>query len=292
MIDEKKIFQYCIDINEAVWENRITKKDIDDWIKNFHPQPQIDVKKLALDLLMGFIYYNESEIMFLCKHAFSEYKRQKIKEELKKGLSIRQAEQIFEDSINQTKFIGKTGDSSGALAYYFRKINGLPLKNFINSITEIEPDTHTLIMVDDFVGTGDTVIAYNNSLKTQGVFKNHKDLQVYYISLIVTDDGLKNIQHYDPTFKIIYSEFLSLDYKVFSENTIVLPDYSPEIRIQAKNVCEKIGEFLEGEDNALGYKNSEILIGLHHNIPNNTLPIIWSDNKNWFPIFPRQKKKY
>jgi hypothetical protein len=292
MIDEEKFFRYCSDINESIWENSISKQDIEDWIKNFKPQERVDVRKLAFDLLMGFIYYNESEINFLCKHAFSEYKRQKMKEGIKKGQSIKEAENIFYDSINHTKFIGKTGDSSGYFAYLFRQINGLPLENFINSIEEIHTDTNILIMVDDFIGTGDTVLNFNKILTQNGIFEKYPKIQVYYLSLIVTEDGLKSIQASNPKCKLIYSELLSQDYKVFSENTKVLPDYTENDRKQAKIVCKKIGEFLEGELYELGYKNSELLIGLHHNIPDNTLPIIWSDSKDWVPIFSRKKKIY
>jgi len=292
MIEEEKIFQYFSDINETIWENSISKQDIEDWIKNFKPQKLINVRKLALDLLMGFIYYNEDEIHFLCKHAFSEYKRQKIKEEIKKGLSIKDAEILFHDSVSQIKFIGKNGDSSGYFSYLFRQINGLPLENFISSIEEIRSDTSTLIIVDDFIGTGDTVINFNNSLEKSGVFKKNPKIQVYYLSLIVTESGLTKIQSSNPKCKLIYSELLSQDYKAFSEKSSVLPDYQMEERKHAKIVCKKIGEFLEGEMYSLGYKNSELLIGLHHNIPNNTLPIIWSEKKEWVPIFRRKKKIY
>jgi hypothetical protein len=258
MVDEERFFQYCNEINDAIWENRISKQDIEDWLRNFKSQPRIDVRKLAIDLLLGFIYYNEAEIKFLCKHAFSEYKRQRIKEKILTGQSIKAAEQSFRQSIQRTKFTGKAGDSSGYFCYYFRQFNGLPQESFINSIGEIQPDTDTLIIIDDFIGTGDSVITNQKMLKDNGLFKQFSKIQVYYISLIVTEAGLQLIQSSDPSCNLIYSELLSQDYKVFSHNTKILPDYSEENRNQAQIVCKEIGKFLEGEDNALGYKNSAL----------------------------------
>ena len=292
MINEEKFFQYCSDINIAVWENRISKKDIEDWIGNFKPQEKIDVRKMAIDLLLGLIYYNESEIRYLCNHAFSEFKRQKIKEYLKNGFKIKDAENSFTQSISKINFIGKNGDSSAFFAYHLRQVRGLQQGNFINSIDEIKSDADTLIMIDDFIGTGDTIIKFNDSLKETGIFQKKPDLKIYYLSLIMTEVGLENIRSFDPDIKMIYSELINKEYKVFSEGTHILPEYSDDERKIAKEVCRKIGDFLETELYDLGYKKSELLIGLHHNIPNNTLPIIWSNNKDWFPIFPRDKKNY
>ncbi len=292
MIDEEKFFQYCNDVNEVVWERRISKQDVEDWIKNFKPQKNINVRQLAMDLLLGFIYYNESEIKYLCKHAFSEYKRQMIKEKILTGISIKDAEKSFNDSINKIQFIGKNGDSSAHFAYLFRQIHDLPLDIFINSIDEIKPDAQTLIFVDDFIGTGDTVLKFNQSLKNAGIFTKFPKIQIYYLSLIVTELGLKKIQSSDANCKLIYAEMIPQEYKVFSPDTKILSGYSASDMKIAQITCQKIGIFLEGDMYALGYKNSELLIGLHHNIPNNTLPVIWSSNKDWVPIFPRRRKKY
>ena len=40
----------------------------------------------------------------------------------------------------------------------------------------------------------------------------------------------------------------------------------------------------------LGFGNSALGLGLHHNVPDNTLPIFWQDNP-WRPVFSRRPKK-
>ena len=50
----------------------------------------------------------------------------------------------------------------------------------------------------------------------------------------------------------------------------------------------------EAEANKLGFRNGQLLLSLHHNTPNNTLPIIWYDEDGieWTPIFKRYNKVY
>ena len=45
---------------------------------------------------------------------------------------------------------------------------------------------------------------------------------------------------------------------------------------------------------ALGFGNNQLLISMHHNTPDNTLPIIWfdEDKSMWTPIFRRYNKNY
>jgi hypothetical protein len=46
-------------------------------------------------------------------------------------------------------------------------------------------------------------------------------------------------------------------------------------------MVEKYGKKLY-KNHMLGYKDSQLLLGLEHNTPNNTLPIFWSE-KGWNP---------
>ena len=44
----------------------------------------------------------------------------------------------------------------------------------------------------------------------------------------------------------------------------------------------------------LGYGDGQLLLGLFHNTPDNTLPIFWfnEEGKEWYPIFKRYNKIY
>jgi len=58
-------------------------------------------------------------------------------------------------------------------------------------------------------------------------------------------------------------------------------------------MCRQYGEKLVGGPHSLGFDDSQLLIGFHHNTPDNTLPIIWFDEPgqaSWKPIFRRYPK--
>lgn len=58
-------------------------------------------------------------------------------------------------------------------------------------------------------------------------------------------------------------------------------------------MCEKYGNNRwKDAQSAMGYNNDELLISFFHNTPSNTLPIFWTDAKNWYPIFNRDIKIY
>ena len=55
-------------------------------------------------------------------------------------------------------------------------------------------------------------------------------------------------------------------------------------------MCYKYGEQLY-KDWPLGFKNTQSLVLMQHSSPNNTIPVLWSDNqyqgRNWNPLVPR-----
>ena len=60
-----------------------------------------------------------------------------------------------------------------------------------------------------------------------------------------------------------------------------------------KKLCEKYGtERCKDAKSPLGFDNDELLLSFFHNTPNNTLPIFWTDEKGWYPLFNRSIKIY
>ena len=57
----------------------------------------------------------------------------------------------------------------------------------------------------------------------------------------------------------------------------------------AKELAEEYGKRIEPKK-PLGHNNGEYSFGMFYNIPNNSLPIFWSDKNEWHPIFLRKEK--
>ena len=188
--------------------------------------------------------------------------------------------------------MGEPGESSGYILYTFRQENNLPLTLFRQKSdlpTAIkQKEVESLIVIDDFLGSGDTAVRFwDDDPSIQKLRGSDPTIDFYYLVLLAMEQGIRNVED-NTDFCVIPAQIFSGRYRVFSDKSIILPE---DIRSVAKDICKGYGEILEDEIHALGYKNSQALIGMHHNIPNNTLPIIWSKN-GWHPIFPRTTKVY
>lgn len=292
MIRDQGTENIIMDYNLYVWENRLSQRNIKAWFNNFKGEVSNadEEQEIALKLLLNFIYYNEREVKYLCKSAYSVFQKEIIKEFILEGHSIDEAKSMFSEYLKRYKFscIGRPSESGCFILYYFRQINCLPLSFFLERLDDITENTESLILVDDFLGTGDTAVLFWESPIIQNIIKNSQ-IKLYYMVLSALEIGLNKVKA-NTNFKIICPQIFGEEYRVFSNSSFIFPQ--EEKKESAKKVCEFYGNNLEGGKYALGYKGSEALLGFHHNIPNNTLPVIWSDKKGWFPLFPREKKIY
>lgn len=284
-----------INYNKYIWEDCISKKDLEEWFNNFKGKVTKPAKEreIARDLVLNFIYYNEKEIKYLCRSAYIIFRQRRIRELVSKGTPIDTACSLFDSELKSKKYrfsyIGQASESGCYILYIFRQINELPLYLFFKDEDEIASDTTSLILVDDFFGTGKTAIGFWKSSIIQNITRRFHNIKLYYVALAALKGGVGNVEK-NTDFEVICPQIFDEEYRVFSNKSFIFPEKKK--RESAKQVCKIYGEDLEGKKYALGYKDSEALIGFHHNIPNNTLSIIWSDKKGWFPLFPRERKIY
>ena len=116
----------------------------------------------------------------------------------------------------------------------------------------------------------------------------------YYLALVATRNGIERTKD-ETGFEIICPQILDNEYRVFHDRSLIFPE--ADLRKIAKEVFEEYGRKLAGRNHALGYQNSQSLLGFHHNIPDNTLPVIWSEevwreSQRWQPLFKRIQKVY
>src|SRR3972149_7914018 len=66
ILEMKKLIMHT---SATVWKHAITKKEIDRWLDNFTGEvlSKEEEKVLALWLLSNFVYYNEEEVIHLCR---------------------------------------------------------------------------------------------------------------------------------------------------------------------------------------------------------------------------------
>ena len=125
--------------------------------------------------------------------------------------------------------------------------------------------------------------------------KINPDLIIEYHVCMATERAMDKIEE-KGVFNRVRAVFeLDQSFKAFGENSRFFPAHLEKSLVvskeDARRTALKYGRRLCDSD-PLGYKRSQLLVGFHHNIPNNTLPIIWTDEPGeWCAIFPRYAKK-
>jgi hypothetical protein len=255
------------------FNNSISQLDIISWLENFESH---DWKK-ALIVLNSFEYYSTKDII----------------REFDFGLNC-----IIDDLKPNEKIflipIGKIGKSGMAMIYYLKKTPSFNNPNVslleYNDFSRL-PENCKLVLVDDFSGTGGTIINYYDEIKSN-LPQSH-----YPIALTIAFMEKAKAILKKKGIHILGNERIP----AFSTRGSVF-GYYPKMKA-IRNFCFEYGDKLypevkykkrETRQHPLGFSNSQSLIGFEHSIPNNTLSIIWADvklkgtEKRWNPLFPRR----
>lgn len=323
-------------LNETLWEYRVRKDKLEDWLSNFETE---DEKFHALHLLSEFTYFGDVQLRHLLRSLYRDLYRYPIIESIRRlnnnTIDPNRIEPIFTDLQHKTRFfgIGNPSESGVSLLYYFRQENRLSKKLFSHSKEIIVhkdlkynlnfPYLEYYIFIDDFCGSGTQVTSDTDLVKTIQMIKELKPTaKIYYLMLMGTSTGIKTVEDAmvttksELTLKMFdhVSSVIEIDdtFKCFDSNSRYYPINNTYVnKEQAKNMAYKYGFQLIRDiisrdvsdvrvlnklahENALGFRNCQLLFGLHHNTPDNSLPIIWYDENAlpWTPIFKRYNKKY
>jgi hypothetical protein len=302
-------------LNETIWEGHATEPRIAEWLNNFSSQDSSapNERHHALFLLSNFMYFGSRQIRELLKALYRDMYRYPIVKSIRRAnhdtLDSDIIEPLFRAELNVTRFLGMGNPSESGchLLYYFRQENALPSNLFIHSheifrrnsesVSQIlrEPTVTRYIFIDDFCGTGQQGIEYSREI-VEEVKRLNPGASVEYYVLFATEYGISRIRE-QTKFDFVSAIYeLDSSFRCFSASSRY---FSPTPKGIDRSFCEAMcrlyGERLTGNvGDALGFGDSQLLIGFHHNTPDNTLPIIWFDERNhtpWTPIFRRYPKK-
>lgn len=241
------------------------------WLENFEP----DDVEIAIDLLRVFEYVPFNEFMFRLNDLLNE---------------------LFKNIPKGEKIIiypyGKLGKSGTLVTYPLKNTNAFKRRESDIVITkDLEflknPETYNhIIFLDDFIGSGKTFCKeFTKPDNIQQWLIDNDIKNTYILSTIIMVEGKKYILDRFPDIKIFAEE----------RNKIFDPELSPLSILGNLNDIEKVtlkyGNTLKVGPYPYyfpyGFDKSESLISYFHCTPNNTLSIIWGNNKNWEALFPR-----
>jgi hypothetical protein len=270
--------------------SEFSARDIDNWLNNFKGEV-IDVeyeRLLALWLLSHFTYYNKEEVDHLCKVLYADLIHFIVKDIDLSGTSI---DETINSFFSKTNIISaeETSGSGGFIAYIFRQVNNLPIRELFNfSLKNISDGIENIIVIDDVtLSVGQASQKYNFWKKARKLYPNKN---FYLLTLVATESSCLDLYS---TFNVLTISSVKLDNrdKCFSDDSDAFSSFRTLTSL-ARNVAEHYGKGIVDltTNDPLGYADGQYAFGFYYNTPDNTLPIFWSQKNGWTPILKRSHK--
>jgi hypothetical protein len=300
-------------LNETVWERKATEPAINEWLDNFgHANASgVDERKHALYLLSNFMYFGSRQIRELLKALFRDLYRYPIVEAIRRAhgdtVESQVIDPLFRAEVDATRFLGMGNPSESGchLLYYFRQENRLAKDHFIHTHEIFSRrnggPTRTLrdrrvtryVFIDDFCGSGKQGTEYSHEV-VEEIKQLNPGAFVGYYAVFGTTQGMTKLRN-ETAFseaKAVYE--LDDSFKCFSTDSRYFRENVDGVdKGDCERTCRKYGGTMVAAPHVLGFDDAQLLIGFHHNTPDNTLPIIWFDEPGgvpWKPIFRRYPK--
>lgn len=241
------------------------------WLEN---ATNVDTKEILIHLLSEFTFYTKIEI---------------------KNVLKRKLDEVFNsyplEDICIIPMVTKNGrlNSSYDLTMLLKEIvkeNDIALykDTFKMGLYKLDADIKTLVFFDDISGTGGTIVTFLKENKNY-LLGRKIDIQL----IVITEIANKTIEDYlDSEHELNVKVTAEYKYdKIFIEHDILKDSHKIIIKEFEETIWGK------GNQNVMGFKDSQLLIGFSHNIPNNTISSFWyhtdfsGQRKEWNCLFKR-----
>lgn len=190
-IELKKLIMHT---SATVWKHEITEKEIDMWLDNFTGEvlSKDEEKVLALWLLANFVYYNEDEVLHLCRVLMRDFIHRILIDANTPQGTINDND--LAEIITRTRFLalGEASESGGYILYYFRQINDLHISYFIFPKTSNSDSINNLVYIDDVTLTaGQGGQAYR---KLKDMKSKYPNKRIILLALIASEDSIEELK--------------------------------------------------------------------------------------------------
>lgn len=177
--------------------------------------------------------------------------------------------------------LGHAGESGAEMLRKFREANRLGAARFdylFDSVTNLAgrklTEQDTVVLVDDFAGTGDQVCSY---------WPTHAELiggaKAYLVLTASTRVAIDRFVGLISLEEILVDHVLEAQHDIFSNlNTT----FSQPEKARLLEYCTKADR-----KNPKGFGDCGLSFVLSHKTPNNTVPILHANKSSWVGLFPR-----
>ncbi len=306
-------------LNERLWEQRANMPVIEAWLENFkgEEEPYEGERIQALYLLSQFIFFGTREVRELLRALYRDQFRYPVMARLREthddSVDVTLLHQLYEKELRQTRFlgVGSPAESGTHLLYYFRQENQLAKNVFVSlaglydrriddpAVALADSEVRRIVFLDDLCGSGTQASRYSERVLPtlrKVAERNDFSLQIEYLVLVAQREALAEVAEktdFDRVGTVLELDethrCLSPASRHFHDAEQADQDHvTPQ---SALDLAQRYGAKL-WPSHPLGWRDSQLLLGFSHNIPDNTLPILWFDQPPppWTPIFPRYPK--
>jgi hypothetical protein len=262
---------------------RITEDHVRAWLEQFDDYVS---QRLMFKVLQGLRFYSDDQMRAKMREAHGIVRRGLVRR-IEKGKRKR-----GDILISYLDGPGKSG--GGRYAKLYADENGIYYKNVVerSKLAEVvsqREDLQALVFVDDFIGTGESAQTYFKRLaKESGRVLRESGLKIYFIVVTGFQEGQSRVEETiaecNLPIEVHICDPLDSSAKCFSEDSQIFPNETE--RLQAMRIAQEHGARIV-KHNPLGYGDCQTAIVFPDSCPNNNLPILWAESKDWRPLFRR-----
>jgi len=266
----------------------ITEDKVRAWLNQFDENSD---QRLMFRILENLKFYTKDNIRTKMKEAQGII--------IRGGVSVRKYETEKQRKrsdilISYLDAVGKSGAEYAKLfadeneIYYGNVIERSKLNQVLKDEKKIQ-QIKALVFLDDFIGTGGSACKYFQELVDEcGDLLRNTSFKIFLIAISGFQEAQASVEHrlsdLNLIAKVHICDPLDESAKVFSDKSRVFTN--PDNLARAKFIAYQYGSNLV-KFNPLGYGTCEAIVVFAESCPNNTLPILWSDSKDWIPLFKR-----
>ena len=159
-------------------------------------------------------------------------------------------------------------------------------KQWIISDDQIRTTTPFVVLIDDFIGTGDQ---FTKFLDRQSLGHLVRDRRCCYVAIVGHSTGIDNLRTEFPELPVSAVDLLDHRNSLFHEQSLAFPDGTNSIDDAKTFYYKMLSDFRIGDPRYRdGYGNLALAYAFAHAVPNNCTPLLWWHRReNWTPLFDR-----
>lgn len=256
-------------------EGQVFEQKIDNWLSLFDEEE----KKFLLECLKRYSFIRASEYKYAITTLYYRFNN--------KNPTWKENSKIFAIPKKNAQV-----SNSDEFFFNFWKINNIKneCKYDIREFSDCLDLFDKFILIDDFVGSGNTVIKYLEEVYEEFPALKRKPLHI--LCLYTTNSGELALKNYATSKRVNLSLYwYKKGDKFFKDGHY----YSGQDLVDKINLYNRIWEekYNNPKDpHKYGYANTQALFSLNENTPNNTLGIFWKNTDNYNPLFERYSEPH